>query len=121
MVEAMLENLASKIGGSLGHCVLEYVVNVNDYSIKYTHVPCVQWNYLDVFSLNAMLEQYVQYPNRMTDDKLTTLASRVRTILSYYLDNHRMQTHNGVNMLGVKRKRVVRLYGPGHLPHNHIW
>ena len=60
-------------------------------------------------------------PNRMTDDKLITLASRVRNCLSYYSDNHRMQTHNGVNMFGVKRKRFVRLYGPGHLPDEQFW
>ena len=73
---------------------------------------------MDVFALNTMLEQYVQYPNRMTDDKLITLTSRVRNHLSYYLDNHRMQTHNGVNMLGVKRKKGIRLYGPGNLQEN---
>jgi hypothetical protein len=120
-VEAMLEKLSSEVGGSLGQRVLEYVVNVNEYSIRYTNVPCVQWNYLDVFALNTMLEQYVQYPNRMTDDKLITLASRVRNRLSYYSDNHRMQTHNGVNMFVVKRKRFVRLYGPGHLLDESFW
>jgi hypothetical protein len=120
-IEAILEKLASKVGGSLGQRVLEYMVNVNEYSIKYTNVLCVQWNYLDVFALNTMMEQYVQYPNRMTDDKLITLASRVRNRLSYYSDNHHMQTHSGVNMFVVKRKRFVRLYGPGHLLDESFW
>ena len=98
---------------------MEYVVNVNEYSIRYTHVPGVQWNYLDMFALNTMLEQYVQYQNRMIYNKLTTLASRVRrNHLLYYSDNHRMQIHHGVDMLGVKRKRVIRVYGPGNLQEN---
>ena len=117
-VETICLKIASKVGGPLGHRVLEYVVNVNGYSIKYTHAPCVQWNYLDVFALSIMLEQYVQYPNRMTDNKLTTLASRMRNLFLYYSDSHRMQIHTGVNMLVVKRKRVIRLYRPGYLPEN---
>jgi hypothetical protein len=45
----------------------------------------------------------------------------VRNRLSYYSDNHRMQTHSGVNMFVVKRKRFVRLYGPGHLLDESFW
>ena len=106
----MLKKLASKVGGSLGHRILEYLVNVNEYSIKYTHGPCVQWNYLDVFSVNAMLDKYVQYPNITTDDKLTTPVSTLRNLLLYYSDNHRIKIHNGVNMLVVERKIVICLY-----------
>ena len=43
-VEAMLEKLGSKVEGSLGYHVLEYLIIDNEYSIKYTHVPRVQWN-----------------------------------------------------------------------------
>ena len=92
------------------------MVNVSEYLIKYANVPCVQWNYVDVFLVNDTLELYIKCPNGMTKDRLTTLSNRVRTMLLYNSDTPRMQVPCGVNFLAKMKEQVVWLYGSGYLP-----